>query len=635
MLAGLVDVAVTTPGGTGTGDRPLHLCDSGSDGRVDQSHVSGTTLGGTSVTITGTNFTGATAVTIGGTAVTTFTVDSATQITATTAAHAAGVADVVVTTPGGTATGTGHYTYVTPAVATNTVISASTNPGLIGQPITLTGKVSPGTAAGTVTFFDGATALCSNVPLVNGVATCTVTFSAAGTHSLTAAYSGGAGFTASTSAALTLSINDQRLRTVEAIGGLLSRRNDLVSTEEPGRFRQIDRLREFASGNFNSPAGPGYSQSSTEVSSTSSIDGRHEASRVADDVTRLIARGVGSDAQSVDPFSYASQGLPGLPYGSAMVRDENSGSAGRFAFATSLSQLMRLGADAERQKLDRAQADTGFGLGATTVPAAKLAFSPLDIWVEAKYLDFREGGSRSADGHFGLVSFGADYVLSPSVLVGLMVQLDDIRRRSESDRSDVRGTGWLAGPYATVRLTDQLFWQGRAAWGRTDNDVSPYLTYTDSFETERWLISSTLTGDWRSGAWLFSPSASLSYIEDKSESYADTFGLAIPSVKSRLGQFKGGPEMAYRYQLTPDTYLEPYAGLDVIWNFADETTAAGIGSIGDDNAGPTGARGRIELGLRGRVMNGIGLDLSGTYDGIGTGDYDAFSGRAMVRVPLN
>lgn len=62
----------------------------------------GTAAGGDSVTISGTYFTGATSVTIGGVPVTAFTVNSATSITATTpAAGAYGPVSVIVTTPFG------------------------------------------------------------------------------------------------------------------------------------------------------------------------------------------------------------------------------------------------------------------------------------------------------------------------------------------------------------------------------------------------------------------------------------------------------------------------------------------------------------------------------------------------------
>src|SRR6185436_19664520 len=59
---------------------------------------SGTQFGGTSVTITGTNFAsgGSFGVTFGGTSAT-CNVDSATQISCTTPSHAAGTVDVVVT----------------------------------------------------------------------------------------------------------------------------------------------------------------------------------------------------------------------------------------------------------------------------------------------------------------------------------------------------------------------------------------------------------------------------------------------------------------------------------------------------------------------------------------------------------
>jgi hypothetical protein len=81
--------------------------------------ASGVPAGGTSVTITGTDFTGATAVTFGGTPAA-FTVDSATQITAITPAHALGAADVVVSTFAGDGTGTALFAYVNPIVVTTT-----------------------------------------------------------------------------------------------------------------------------------------------------------------------------------------------------------------------------------------------------------------------------------------------------------------------------------------------------------------------------------------------------------------------------------------------------------------------------------------------------------------------------------
>lgn len=144
--AGTVDVLVTNTSGTSsvvTADHFTYNVPAPSAPTVTSiSPNSGTTAGGTGITIAGTNFTGATDVTIGGTSVS-FTVVNSTTITATTPAHAAATVDVRVTNAGGTSPAVvgDHFTYVTPPPAAPTITGISPNSGSTtgGTSITITG----------------------------------------------------------------------------------------------------------------------------------------------------------------------------------------------------------------------------------------------------------------------------------------------------------------------------------------------------------------------------------------------------------------------------------------------------------------------------------------------------------------
>lgn len=83
------------------------------------SPASGTTLGGTAVTVTGANFSAGATVIFGGTAATQVTTVSPTSITATTPQHAAGAVDVVVTLNGQSGSLPGGYTFVAPTTTPN------------------------------------------------------------------------------------------------------------------------------------------------------------------------------------------------------------------------------------------------------------------------------------------------------------------------------------------------------------------------------------------------------------------------------------------------------------------------------------------------------------------------------------
>ncbi len=89
--------------------------------------------------------------------------------------------------------------------ASTTALAASTTATTTGTGVTFTATVSPAAATGTVTFYNGSTALGS-AAVSAGVATYTTTFSTAGTEVMTAAYAGSSTYAASTSAALSVTV---------------------------------------------------------------------------------------------------------------------------------------------------------------------------------------------------------------------------------------------------------------------------------------------------------------------------------------------------------------------------------------------------------------------------------------------
>ena len=290
---GTVDIAVTTPAGTSKPTAADHYTFTDPRPAVIRiSPDSGSTAGGTTVSITGTGLAGATGVRFG-TLAGQITADSNTQVTAITPAGT-GTVNVTVTTPAGTSPPVGHYTYTArpertqsisftapapgtagssaalsatassallvvftvdrasgPGVCTvsgrtvsyamagpcvidasqagngtyaaapqvqqtitvtsghkpttTTALSSSANPSPAGQPVRLTARVSPASATGTVTFYDGGTEIGA-AALDSGTATITTPALAAGTYTITVSYGGDQNFAASTGS-LTQTVN--------------------------------------------------------------------------------------------------------------------------------------------------------------------------------------------------------------------------------------------------------------------------------------------------------------------------------------------------------------------------------------------------------------------------------------------
>jgi phosphatidylserine/phosphatidylglycerophosphate/cardiolipin synthase-like enzyme len=163
--AGMVNVVVTNSdnqSSTLTNGYQYLVTTSNPPSVTSVSPNSGTTSGGTVVTVNGGGFAQGATVSFGGTAATSVNVASGTSITATTPAHAAGAVNVVVTNPDSqSGTLTAGYTYTAPTPAP-TITSVSPNTGTTGggTSVTITGT---GFASGATVSFGGSPATSVNV----------------------------------------------------------------------------------------------------------------------------------------------------------------------------------------------------------------------------------------------------------------------------------------------------------------------------------------------------------------------------------------------------------------------------------------------------------------------------------------
>ncbi|MFC9519196.1 beta strand repeat-containing protein [Nocardiaceae bacterium NPDC056970] len=108
---------------------------------------------------------------------------------------------------GSTAAQTQNVTVTDPDVATTTSLTVPQN-AETGTAVDLTANVLPAGATGTVQFQDNGTDIGDAVTVSNGVATLSHAFTTAGSHSITASFSGGAGFAGSAASAQTVTVTD-------------------------------------------------------------------------------------------------------------------------------------------------------------------------------------------------------------------------------------------------------------------------------------------------------------------------------------------------------------------------------------------------------------------------------------------
>ncbi len=320
-----------------------------------------------------------------------------------------------------------------------------------------------------------------------------------------------------------------------------------------------------------------------------------------------LNRGFGNASR----FSWSPGDLKSfLPFTAEISRGSNE-----YRFSTSLVQMREAGASLQ----------LAHGAKPEAVYVDNYRF---DAWFEAQYKEF--DGSES-EGHFAIAYFGADYLLTPDILVGALLQIDDMDDFSSTNNSSASGTGWMVGPYVTARLAPNLVFDGRIAAGKSTNEVSPFNTYTDDFNTDRWMAMASLTGQFQSGPWTIRPTASLSYFQETQDSYIDSVGVFIPSQTVELGQLKLGPTFSGEFVTPGGTVYAPYFSIDAIYNLGG---TSGVTITNPTTPEVEGWRARVQAGVDFTTEGGTRISFGGSYDGIGQSDLDVWGLMFDVTIPL-
>ena len=251
------------------------------------------------------------------------------------------------------------------------------------------------------------------------------------------------------------------------------------------------------------------------------------------------------------------------------------------------------------------RAHTSLGTVAAAAGDPDRGSQAFDIWTEAYFAWSRIGAQ---EGQFSIVHAGADYRVSPDILLGVMASFDDFSNDGPLDTGEAEGAGWMAGPYVTARLAPQLYGELRAAWGRSNNRVNPLGTYVDAFETTRSYYSGSLIGQFDiDSATTFRPEVSIRYLSENQEAYLDSYDIAIPSQVVGQGEVAFSPRLHRVFALQDGWQLRPFGEVEGIYTFG----AGGSAVIGN------GLRARAKLGVD-LMGEKVSASLAGFHDGIGT-----------------
>ena len=257
--------------------------------------------------------------------------------------------------------------------------------------------------------------------------------------------------------------------------------------------------------------------------------------------------------------------------------------------------------------------------------------SPVNAWVKGRWEGISDSrGGTDGDSDFGLFMTGVDYRLNKDTKIGILGQYDMYKTTATGQDSQGKGKGWMVGPYMVSRLDQDLIWDGRIAWGKSQNKINPLGRGWDKYDGERWQLETNLTGDIRTDDWEFYPQIGLNYFREEQKSYTNFGGERIEAQTIDFGNLTFGPEVVRVFRVDDGPTYRPFVALKGIWDFR----APPIDHNNGSQVNTEKLRAKAELGGDITFVDGGSIYAKYAYDGIGLANYESHSIEVAANTPV-
>jgi uncharacterized repeat protein (TIGR01451 family) len=488
--------------------------------------------------------------------------------------------------------------------ATTVAVTSSVNPSVPGQPVTFTATVASagGTPTGTVIFRDAGASIGTGA-LAGGVATLSTAALASGAHSITVSYSGATGFAASASSTLTQTVaipaDSIKLRQLQVAVTQMVAQNSGQAIAGAIDTAITDGFSD--GGGLVTPSGTGLRFNfSADPDQPGAAD--HERA-----------------------FSDRWNGM--------FDRDRTAGEGGANSYARNRRNP---------SAVDHAFAAVDRSTMATKTPPL-IGLEPKEwlLWADVRGSGVDRWGSTLGVGQSLLYGsqvnalLGLTRKLTPTFLVGFVGGYETFDYTSQDLSGKLKGNGWTVGSYLGWKLTSSIRFDAAVAYSGIGYDGTAG-TAQGNFDGSRWMVSSGLTGNYKTYGFDVEPSAKIYALWEHENAYTDSLGTPQADHDFATGRASGGVKLSYPLAWTDSIAFAPYVGLYGDYYFTGDDAAVIVAAGALPLASTPlldGWSARTTAGFAARFASGAAISVGGELGGIGS-DTHIWTYRARAAVPF-